>query len=131
MSGGTVVYTLLQSGLVRGSAWAVTLLLVAGVATQRPRRTELQIVAELLRIASEDGATKTALVYRANLNFKVVQRYLDNLESRGMIKRHEEGLGTFYASTPKGREALSSINKALDCISERGSTKVERLALWP
>ena len=84
---------------------------------QKPRRSQLEIVAELLRIASQGGATKTALVYKANLNFKLVQRYLDYLESKGMIVHSDGEPGIVYYSTEKGREALRTIGRTLDFMS--------------
>jgi len=96
-------------------------LFFAGATLQKPRRIRLQILAELLEIASNGGATKTALVYKANLNFKLAQRYLDELEDKGMIVRREEGLGTTYVSTERGREALRNISQALDFMSEAQS----------
>ena len=95
-------------------------LLVVGATILRPRRTQLEIVAQLLGIASQGGATKTSLVYKANLNFKLAQRYLDELESKGMIVRRDGGLGTTYVCTERGLEALRSISRTLDFMSKDG-----------
>jgi len=92
--------------------------LAFGATIQRPRRTQLEIVEQLLGIASQEGATKTSLVYKANLNFKLAQKYLDELESKGMIVRHENGLGTTYACTERGQEALRNISRTLEFMSE-------------
>ena len=94
------------------------LLLVVGATVQHPRRNQLEIVAQLLEIASQGGATKTSLVYKGNLNFKLAQRYLDELESKGMIVRLEGGMGTTYECTERGREFLRSISQVLDLMSE-------------
>ena len=85
---------------------------------QRPRRTQLEIVKQLLGIASQEGATKTSMVYKANLNFKLAQKYLDELQSKGMIVRREGGVGATYACTERGREALRNISRTLDFMSE-------------
>jgi predicted transcriptional regulator len=94
------------------------LFLVVSATIQRPRRTQFEIVAQLLGIASQGGATKTSLVYKANLNFKLAQRYLDELESKGMIVRRDGELGTIYTCTERGREALRNISQTLDFMSE-------------
>jgi predicted transcriptional regulator len=54
---------------------------------------------EILRAALE-GAKKTHIVYRANLNFDVVNRYLYLLKEKGLIEQN----GNLYITTEKGRE---------------------------
>ena len=108
----------LLSSVPLGFARYFPLLLVVGATIQRPRRTQLEIVEQLLGIASQDGATKTSLVYKANLNFKLAQKYIDELESKGMIVRREGGVGTTYACTERGREALRNISQTLNLLSE-------------
>ena len=48
------------------------------------RRCRFEIIGEILSIAA-DGAKKTTIVYRANLNFNVVNRYLKLLVQEGLI----------------------------------------------
>ena len=62
------------------------------------RRNDLDIQADLLNIASR-GAKKTRLVYGANLNFKIIKRYLKILDKAGFL---EEKDGVFY-TTVKGQ----------------------------
>jgi len=111
------VVRVLQFSFLGKLTGSLPLFLAVGAVMQKPRRTQLQIFAELLSIASEGGATKTALVYRANLNFKLVQKYLGSLEARGMIKRVSGGYGPVYVATDKGRDALASMYKTLDLMS--------------
>ena len=54
---------------------------------------------EILRAALE-GAKKTHIVYRANLNFEVVNRYLSLLKENGLIEQK----GNMYVTTDKGKE---------------------------
>ena len=84
-------------------------------------------MAQLLEIASHGGATKTSLVYKGNLNFKLAQRYLDELESKGMIVRREGGLGTTYECTDRGREFLGYLCRTLDFMSEDQSSQATAL----
>lgn len=63
------------------------------------RRNNLDICADILQIARR-GAKKTEIVYGANLNFKVVEGYLRNLISEGLIQK----LDRFFTTTPKGNQ---------------------------
>jgi len=65
------------------------------------RRNNLDIMAEVLEIARL-GAKKTWIVYRANLNFKLVKEYLDEL----MEKRLLDSEGSIYRTTDQGLEFL-------------------------
>ncbi len=63
------------------------------------RRSRTAISVEILRAALE-GAKKTHIVYRANLNFEVVNRYLSLLKEKGLIEQK----GNLYVTTDKGNE---------------------------
>ncbi|WP_256623000.1 MULTISPECIES: winged helix-turn-helix domain-containing protein [Methanolobus] len=63
------------------------------------RRSRTAISVEILRAAME-GAKKTHIVYRANLNFEVVNRYLTMLEEKGLIEKKD----SLYVTTEKGKE---------------------------
>ena len=82
----------------------------------RVRRSKFDIVAQLLEIAF-DGSTKTALVYRSNLNFKVVQKYVVMLRSKALLDVAEEGGTTIYRTTQKGVAALRAILSASELVS--------------
>jgi len=68
------------------------------------RRSNLEIVAEILKIARK-GAKKTRIVYGANLNFKMLEEYLEKLGKAGLIANHE-GNGGLIRTTEKGVEYL-------------------------
>ncbi|MEM2888193.1 MAG: winged helix-turn-helix domain-containing protein [Candidatus Bathyarchaeia archaeon] len=53
------------------------------------RRDHLMIIAEILRIARK-GVKKTHLVYKANLNHALLEKYLVKLEKQGLISRSNE-----------------------------------------
>jgi len=82
---------------------------------------------KLLEIASYGGVSKTALVYRANLNFTLVQKYLDHLESKGMITHSNGGSRVTYSLTGKGWETLFSAKKALYEMLEENPVAAELL----
>lgn len=64
----------------------------------------MEIMAEILRIARK-GARKTRIVYGANLNFKLLQEYLDELERAGLIVDHTEK-GGLIETTERGIQYL-------------------------
>ncbi len=82
----------------------------------RARRSKFDIVALLLEIAAE-GSTKTALVYKSNLNFKLVQKYVDMLRGNELLDVVEDGGSTVYRTTHKGVDALRAILSATELIS--------------
>ncbi|RZN42952.1 MAG: transcriptional regulator [Methanophagales archaeon ANME-1-THS] len=67
----------------------------------REQRSKLDIMADILFVA-RNGANKTEIVYKANLNFTRVRNYLTYLETRGLLERS----GPVYQSTAKGKEFL-------------------------
>lgn len=62
-------------------------------------RSRERIIYEILKI-SRDPSNKTRLVFGANLNFQIIEGYLEDLKSSGMI-REENGI---FRATSKGRE---------------------------
>ncbi len=67
------------------------------------KRTPDLIISEILRICT-NGAGKTRIVYRANLNFNTAVPYLDNLRRNGYIETFNDGNKTIYKTTSKGEE---------------------------
>ncbi len=68
---------------------------------EEARRGELEIMGDILHVAI-NGARKTEIVYKANLNFTRIERYIPLLEKRGLI----EIARPLYKTTPKGEEFL-------------------------
>ena len=67
------------------------------------RRNDIDICADILRIARV-GAKKTHLVYKANLNFEIVKKYLSRLSENRLISS-ENG---YYITTEEGVKFLDS-----------------------
>jgi len=68
------------------------------------RRNSLDISANILKIAM-DGVKKSHIVYKANLNFNVAERYLERLREAGLIAFPSFN-GRIFKTTPKGKEYL-------------------------
>ena len=73
----------------------------------KERRGKLEIIADILIVARGGGAKKTAIVYKANLNFNRVENYLHYLEEKGLI----ENASREYKTTEKGKEFLRDYQK--------------------
>lgn len=67
------------------------------------RRNDLDICADILQVAKA-GAKKTQIVYQANLNFKIVKKYLSRLIDTGMLMTANES--SLYTTTNRGIEFL-------------------------
>jgi len=65
------------------------------------KRCDLEIKADLLYHAIE-GARISRLVYRCNLNFKIIAPYLEELLKLGLLTME----GKAYKTTEEGRKAL-------------------------
>jgi len=65
------------------------------------RRNDLDICADILQVA-KNGANKTRMVYKANLNFSIIKRYIQRLTDSGLL---ESVNGRFFA-TDKGSRFL-------------------------
>ncbi len=53
------------------------------------KRNNLDICADILRV-SRGGAKKTHLVYKANLNFNIVKKYIAGLTESGLLEKNGE-----------------------------------------
>jgi len=58
------------------------------------RRNNLDICADILRV-SRGGAIKTHLVYKCNLNFNIVKKYITGLTESGLLEKNGD---RFYAT---------------------------------
>ena len=66
-------------------------------------RDGLQIVADILVIASR-RTRKTQIMYKANLSYRLLCRYLDRVLDAGLVSFEERDC---YALTDKGKEFLA------------------------
>ncbi|MEM3579749.1 MAG: winged helix-turn-helix domain-containing protein [Candidatus Bathyarchaeia archaeon] len=85
----------------------------------RRRRSRVEVIIEILNEAL-NGANKTRLMYRCNLNFGRFNRYLKELLDAGLLEQvatnPETGL-ILYRTTAKGRELLKILEMAGEFLS--------------
>lgn len=82
------------------------------------KRSRHAILSEILDICM-NGASKTRIVYQANLNFRTVNPYMDLLIKNGLI-RVVEGRTTLYETTDRGSVLLEDLRHINDEISGLG-----------
>lgn len=70
------------------------------------KRNNLDICADILRV-SRGGAKKTHLVYKANLNFNIVKKYINGLTESGLLEKSGE---RFYV-TEEGKLFIDRYDK--------------------
>ena len=61
-------------------------------------RNNVEIVGDILAVA-RDGALKTQIMYRANLSFKLLEKYMSVVLNAGLVMRNHDGR---YLITEKG-----------------------------
>ena len=78
------------------------------------KRGRLEIARDILEVA-KTGAKPTELVYKANLNFNVLKKYLPEMELAGLITVEEvPGARTrLYTTTGWGHEFMRLLDRTL------------------
>ena len=67
------------------------------------KRDRVEIIAEILGLCSEPK-TKTHVMYGTNLSWKMLQYYLSELQSRELLKVHNNS--TRYITTKRGLDLV-------------------------
>jgi predicted transcriptional regulator len=80
------------------------------------RRSKYQIIPQILSICV-GGACKTKIVYRANLNFRTVNPYIDLLTQKGFL-RTNTGRNVSYETTNSGIKLLEDFKHMNNKLSE-------------
>ena len=62
------------------------------------------------------GVNKTGIVYGANLNFNMAERYLPLLINRGLLARLNGERGDVYRITDQGREILKNYKRVREFV---------------
>lgn len=80
------------------------------------RRTTLDVIADILRIASAP-TSKTQLLYSANLSYAQTVKYIELLIELGMLNRITHGKNEKFVITEAGQAFLSKIQTHFGRIS--------------
>ena len=77
------------------------------------RRTSVEIVHEILSVCDNGGANKTAIMYRGNLSYDQLRRYLALLSGRLLIHRNDQGRFQITAKGEKMLRRTSNVMRSL------------------
>ncbi len=75
-------------------------------------RSKPRILADILSaIAGEGDARPTHIMYRANLSYDRLLKYLGQMEAGGFVEKKDDGDKSTYSITDKGRYFLKEFRK--------------------
>lgn len=81
------------------------------------RRGEVQILIDILRI-SKKGVKVTHLMYKANLSYSTLRKYLSSMSKRGLIVKVRNNDGSMvYRATEKGKLVLNRLKEVRHVLS--------------
>ncbi len=83
---------------------------------RKERRGSLEIISDILKVC-ESEASKTSLVYKCNLNFKLISRYLQILTDSGLIYQVQNDGIVLYKCTEKGLDVSSALSHAKEALA--------------
>lgn len=72
-------------------------------------RSKLDIIADMLNVVKREGAKKTQIMYQANLNYRLLTRYLAEIIEASLVRF--ERRKRCYLLTSKGEEFLEGYKK--------------------
>ena len=81
------------------------------------RRNNDLIISQILEICN-DGAYKTHIIYKANLNFMKANKYLESMVKQGLLISTDHGSKIFFRTTEKGKEVNDRYKHLQEEISE-------------
>jgi predicted transcriptional regulator len=83
------------------------------IPSQGYKRGKIEIVGRILSLCLK-GKRKTHILYQANLSFTQVEKYINELQLRKLIKLE----GEEYFTTEKGEQVLDLVKELTEAISE-------------
>lgn len=92
--------------------------------TGRGPRGYMEIVYSILSVCL-NGALKTHVMFRCNLNSKQLHFYIESLLAKGLLEREREppSAKVEYMTTAKGRRYLETYGALLQTLSEDNRTE--------
>lgn len=79
------------------------------------RRSTIEIVFDILTVCQRGGANKTAIMYRSNLSYDQLLRYLALLSEQEFLRRNDAG---HFEVTEKGEQALGQVAGAMRILRD-------------
>src|SRR5665811_2000237 len=90
------------------------------------RRSKLEMYVDILKVLAQKGPLKlTHIMYKANVNCKVLKEYLDFLVKQGLIEERIVGKSkVVYANTARGIQTLKffrELDKVFSVLEDDGN----------
>ena len=79
------------------------------------RRSDIDIIGGILEVVGE-GAKKTEIVYKVNLNHSLLKRYLSVLVEKKFVSETHLGNTKIYSITDRGIKLLDAIKRVRDLL---------------
>ena len=79
------------------------------------RRSAAEIIHEILTLCAKGGINKTAIMYKSNLSYDQLRRYLTALCDDDYISKNDSGA---FETTATGRKALKGMAGAVKTLKE-------------
>ena len=77
------------------------------------KRSRLDIIADILTVASNDWTGITTILYGSNLNFGQLKKYVAFLVRKELLETLKTDRGTYYKTTLGGIELLKEYEKLI------------------
>jgi len=82
------------------------------------RRSAVEIVQDILSVCDNGGVNKTAIMYKSNLSYDQLRRYLVLLSEQDLIRKNDEGR---FQITPSGKKTLRQMSSVLNALLGTGA----------
>jgi len=80
------------------------------------KRHSVEIMAQILGLCSKPQ-NKTCIIYKVNVSWKMLQHYLSELQSRGLLEVHDKS--NRYVTTERGLEFVEKWRKLEEYLKKR------------
>ena len=71
-----------------------------------PRRSKMEIYIDILKAVADGKRRPTHIMYRANLSWTRLKKYLDFLITQGLLVEALDDGATIFSIAPKGKDVL-------------------------
>lgn len=94
------------------------------LAELRKRRSHYHLIGEILDLAAE-GASKTRIMYRANISARMTKEYIELLQQKSLIKVSMENGRNVYKTDERGFQFLHGYRRMLQLLSHQNGDSIE------
>ena len=90
----------------------------------RKRRSHYHLIGEILELAAE-GASKTRIMYRANLSATMTREYIELLQQTSLIEVMTENGRNIYKTNERGFQYLQGYRRILQLLNHQKGNGIE------